>query len=164
MTDKKLLSSVFNSPFETGVRAAFILSAAYPKSFDLAHLVALDHFVVHSADIGGPESLHPATSTHAAEMLVRRELVREGLILMQSRQLVEFLADNSGFKYRAGPEIPTFTSTLRSTYFLKLEMCARFLVRRIDGLSDEEFDSLIEDQLERWAIQFQSADQSTAER
>lgn len=50
---------VFNSPLETGVRAVIVLATCYPKALTLDELVALDHLVVHTADIGGPTSLHP---------------------------------------------------------------------------------------------------------
>ena len=72
---------LFNSVFETGVRAVFVLVAVYPNSLDLEDLI-VDHLVVHAEDVGGPHSLHPATSTQATEMLVRRELVQDGLLLM----------------------------------------------------------------------------------
>ncbi len=51
---------LFNSELETGTRAMVILEAAYPRAFDLARLTWFDHLVVHTEDIGGPESLHPA--------------------------------------------------------------------------------------------------------
>ena len=44
------LPRLFNSVFETGVRAVFVLVAAYPESLDLEDLIALDHLVVHSED------------------------------------------------------------------------------------------------------------------
>jgi hypothetical protein len=59
---------VFNSSFETGVRAIFVLSAIYPDTLDLEELVAFDHLVVHSADVRGPNSLHPPTATRATEI------------------------------------------------------------------------------------------------
>jgi hypothetical protein len=149
-------ASIFNSPFETGVRAVFVLAAMYPRAFDLERLVALDHLIVHTADVGGPESLHPSTSTHAAEMLVRRELVRDGLLLMQSRLLVERIADDRGISFRAGPEAATFTQLLSSEYFQGLRRAAEFLADYFHGSDDEEFDRIVEMQLERWAIQFQA--------
>src|SRR4051794_18613760 len=78
----------FNSPLETGVRALTILEAAFPNSCDLQRLVELDYLVVHSGDVGGPESLHAPLPLRAGELLVRRELIEKGLLLMMSRGLV----------------------------------------------------------------------------
>ena len=50
---------LFNSALETGVRALVFLNAAFPRVFDLSQLTWFDHLVVHTADVGGPKSLHP---------------------------------------------------------------------------------------------------------
>ncbi len=152
---------LFNSVFETGVRAIFVLVSVYPESLDLEDLVALDHLVVHAEDVGGPKSLHPATTTHATEMLVRRELVYDGLLLMQARSLVDRLANSEGIFYRAGDEARNFVAYLTSPYFKQLAEAARFLASLRTSLGKPAFYELVEDQLERWAIQFQSVSTGT---
>ena len=147
---------LFNSVFETGVRAVFVLVSVYPDCLDIEDLVALDHLVVHAEDVGGPKSLHPATSTHATEMLVRRDLVHSGLLLMQGRSLVDRLANSEGIFYRAGDEARNFVSYLTSPYFKQLAEAATFLASLRTDLGKAGFNELVEDQLERWAIQFQS--------
>jgi hypothetical protein len=151
------IPQLFNSVFETGVRAVFVLVSVYPDCLDLEDLIALDHLVVHSEDVGGPNSLHPATSTHASEMLVRRKLISDGLLLMQARSLVDRLAKPNGMFYRAGDEASNFVSYLTSPYFMQLREAASFLASLRTHLGKPAFDQLVEDQLERWAIQFQSA-------
>src|SRR3546814_2074924 len=79
---------LFNSALETGVRSALILDAARPRSFDLAHLTWLDHLVVHTADIGGPPSLHPDIPQRDGELLVRRRNVEAGLVLMRRLHMI----------------------------------------------------------------------------
>jgi hypothetical protein len=153
---------LFNSVFETGVRAVFVLASVYPDHLDLEDLVAFDHLVVHSEDVGGPNSLHPATSTHATEMLVRRELVHDGLLLMQGRSLVDRLANSEGLFYRAGDDALNFVSYLTSPYFQQLGEAARFLASLRTDLGRTGFSQLVEGQLERWAIQFQSASNGPA--
>jgi|SRR5258708_6684097 hypothetical protein len=64
--------ALFNGSLETGMRAIVVLDAAYPRSFDLAWLTWCDHLVVHTADIGGPPSLHPDIPQRTGELLVRR--------------------------------------------------------------------------------------------
>ena len=80
--------ATFNGPLEAGIRAVAILGAAYPQTYDLQRLVAFDYLLVHTGDIGGPESLHPPTPLHSAELLVRRKLVEAALMLMMTRDLV----------------------------------------------------------------------------
>ena len=61
MTSQDRKPATFNGPLEAGIRAVSILGAAYPQSYDLQRLVALDYLLVHTSDVGGPESLHPPT-------------------------------------------------------------------------------------------------------
>ena len=65
-------------------------------------VVAFDHLVVHTGDIGGPVSLHPELPMRSAELLVRREFYERGLLLMISRKLVYREATASGVYYSAG--------------------------------------------------------------
>src|ERR1043166_2071261 len=146
---------VFNSTFEAGIRAVFLLASMYPETLDIEDLVALDHLVVHSEDVGGPNSLHPATETHATEMLVRRELIQNGLLLMQTRSLIDRVADETGMSYRAGEEARNFVSYLTSGYFRDLNRAANFVISLRKQLGKSEFEAVVEEQLERWAIQFQ---------
>jgi hypothetical protein len=155
-SDQPELPRVFNSIFETGVRAIFLLVSIYPDAVDIEDLVALDHLVVHSTDVGGPNSLHPATETHATEMLVRRELIYNGLLLMQTRSLVDRVADTTGMSYRAGEEARNFVTYLTSPYFQELRTASAFLASLRKRLGKPAFNELVEQQLERWAIQFQS--------
>lgn len=89
---------IFNSPLETGVRALCILSVDHSLIFDLQQLVALDHLVVHTGDFNnGPESLHPKTQSRAGELIIRRNLIEQGLMLMEYKGLVSKLSLPNGF-------------------------------------------------------------------
>src|SRR3546814_18108234 len=92
---------LFNSALETGVRSALILDAARPRSFDLAHLTWLDHLVVHTADIGGPLSLHPDLPQRDGELLVRRPNDEAGLVLMRRPHLIVPPYSQPGLSYRS---------------------------------------------------------------
>jgi hypothetical protein len=154
-SDYAVRPALFNSRFETGVRAVFILAAFFPRRFDLERLVALDHFVVHTADLGGPDSMHPSTSSHATEMLVRRELVQDGLLLMQSRNLVDRQIASDGISYAAGTEAASFLHMLETEYSKRLSASSKFLAELLKDMSDNDLDFLVDSQLERWAIHFQ---------
>jgi hypothetical protein len=151
-------SIIFNSPFETGVRSVFLLHAAFPECLDLERLVALDHFVVHTSDLGGPESLHPSTNSHASEMLVRRALVVRGLLLMQASYLVDRRAETTGILYRAGTAAASFVQMLTANYFISLKERAEYTVGLIGHLPEATFEDIVNRQLDRWAIQFRAAE------
>jgi hypothetical protein len=130
-----------------------LLTAAYPQELALDQLTALDHLVVHTGDLEeGPESLHPAESARAAEMLVRRSLVNAGLKLMACKGLVQMRATSDGFRYRAGDDAGGFVDLLSSSYARALTDRADWLATHLITLPQEEFEEVVATQLERWAI------------
>jgi hypothetical protein len=146
---------LFNSPLETGVRAAVVLDAAYPRNFDLTELTWLDHLVVHTADIGGPESLHPDIPQRTGELLVRRRLVEEGLNLMRRLHLVEAQTTSEGIVYTAREEASAFVESLRSVYARELRRRAQWLAGYLREISRDELARLIAARIGRWAVEFQ---------
>lgn len=150
---------LFNSPLETGVRSVVILNACFPRAFDLHRLIALDHLVVHAADVGGPFSLHPATPRRATEMIVRRSIVERGLLLMESRKLVDRMFSKSGVTFMAGDIAATFVGWLSSDYANALKKSCEFISGLIAEKSESEFDELIEAHFEKWALEFQAIEQ-----
>jgi hypothetical protein len=59
-----------------------ILTEAFLEHLDVNRLVLLDHSVLHTADLGGPESLHPPLPIRAGELGVKRTTIEQGLQVM----------------------------------------------------------------------------------
>lgn len=150
----------FNGPLEAGIRAISILGAAYPRTYDLQRLVALDYLLVHTGDINGPENLHPPTPMHSAELLVRRKLVEQSLFLMMTRDLVERKVTPDGIKYGAGENAATFLSSVSSSYLVALKDRAAWLVGALGGLSDEQFKGVMRRFFDKWVEEFQQVEKS----
>lgn len=146
----------FNSPLETGLRSLAILEAAFPNRYDLQRLVELDYLVVHSADVGGPESLHAPLPLRAGELLVRRQLIENGLLLMMSKGLVERRASSDGIEYVAGDTASPYLASLTAPYTLQLRDRARWLVDNFAGFSTEEIRNLIRRFFEHWTSEFEA--------
>lgn len=148
--------SLFNSPLETGVRSVVLLDAAYPRSFDLTQLTWLDHLVVHTADIDGPESLHPNVPQRNGELLVRRSLVEEGLALMRRMHLIETKFTAEGIVYLACDQAGPFVRLIRTQYGRTLKERARWLLEYVEEHGFEHLHQVITTKIGRWAIEFQS--------
>lgn len=151
------LSSVplFNSPMETGVRATIVLDALYPRGLDLARVTWLDHLVVHTADIGGPPSLHPDVPQRTGEFLVRRRLVEDGLNMMRRLHLVETKSTEAGILYTASEEATAFCDSLRSEYGRDLKNRAEWLASYLRDRTDAEIEELINEKIGLWSVEFQ---------
>jgi hypothetical protein len=152
--------NTFNGPLEAGVRAVALLGAAHPRSFDLQRLVALDYLLVHTGDLDGPESLHPPTPLHSAELLVRRKLVEQALLLMMTRDLVSRELVPGGIRYRAGESATPFLASLQSGYIQALKDRAVWLIGAVGGLADDEFRALMRRLFDTWVEEFQTAERS----
>ena len=148
--------SPFNTAFETGIRSLAILVSAYPRSFDLPRLVVLDHLVVHTGDVGGPRSLHPALPMRSAALLVRRPVVERGLLLMMSRGLTERTVGLDGISYRAGEFSETFVQSLASPYILALRERAQWVSDELVGLDDDAFRHRIHSAFGDWLAESDS--------
>lgn len=153
----------FNSPLEAGMRAVAILGAAYPQTYDLQRLVTLDFLLVHTADVGGPDNLHPSTPMHSAEILVRRKLVEQALLLMMTRDLVEREVGLEGFKYAAGENAFMFLSSLTTPYLRDMQARAQWLIKRYGGHSDLEFKVVMRSFFAKWVEEFQDQERSRGE-
>lgn len=148
--------SPFNSPFETGVRTVVILQAAAPREFDLEQLTTLDHLVVQTGDLGGPDSLHPPVEARWAELVVRRKLVQDGIALMMLKGLVRYHDLDRGQYYSAGDEAATFVDHMKTEYAQRLRSAARWLIAYTHTLDRDQLRELAHRQFERWAVEFQS--------
>jgi hypothetical protein len=146
---------LFNSRLETGARALTVLDAAYPSVFDLAHLVWFDHLVVHTGDIGGPESLHPAVPHRSGELLVRRRLIEEGLTLMRRFHFVKTVTDEAGIAYQSTEEAASLVELMRSKYGRALRARSQWLAENVCGLERGKLKELIATTIGKWSVEFQ---------
>jgi hypothetical protein len=150
----------FNGPLEAGIRAVSILGAAYPHAYDLQRLVAFDYLLVHTADVGGPNNLHPPTPIQSAELLVRRKLVEQALLLMMTRDLVQREITSEGIKYSAGDNAATFLSTVSSNYLVALKDRATWLINALGSHTDDEFRAVMRRFFDKWVEEFQHVERS----
>jgi hypothetical protein len=147
--------SPFNSALETGMRTLAVLVASYPKMHDLSRLVQYDYLTVHSADAGGPPSLHPALPLRSGELLVRRGLIESGLRLMISRSLIRREFNTQGVFYGAEDAAGAFLDNMRSAYTVQLRKRADWVASTFDELSVSELDKVVKHLFEAWTTEFQ---------
>ena len=147
--------SPFNSPTETGLRSLCLLTADFPKRHSLQRLVVFDYLLVHSDDIpNGPPGLHPQTPHRSGEILVRRGVLQAGLLLYQSRGLIETVYSDHGVFYLATDESAAFLDALSAGYVHGLRERAAWVVDNFSSLSDAQLDALVRDHIGQWGAEF----------
>ncbi|MGC2423329.1 MAG: ABC-three component system middle component 2 [Nitrospirota bacterium] len=148
-------STPFNSPVEIGLRALALLNDAFPIAYSLQRLVVLDYLIVHSDDIpGGPVGLHPQTPHRGGELLVRRSVLEEGLLLYQSRGLVEYRYTDNGVLFAATDRSASFLDVLNSEYLVRLRGIASWLVSEFCLLTDSEINKIAVEHIGEWGAEF----------
>lgn len=163
MSDTLHSDFIFNSALETGVRSICILVADLSNKFDIQQLLALDHIVVHTGDIeNAPPSLHPNISQRSGELLVRRPLVENGLVLMESKRLVQKVITPDGFYYCATELASVFVESLINEYIKELSQRAQWAVTMYNDYGDRLFSEIFNSAFDRWRNEFQIAEMSIA--
>lgn len=145
----------FNGPVEIGLRALALLNEAFPACYSMQRLVVFDYLVVHSDDMpGGPTGLHPKTPYRGGEMLVRRVVLERGLLLYQSRSLVEQRYTVSGLMYAATERSASFLDALSSDYLKILRERAAWLVLTFGEMSDAQLMQIATKRIGEWGAEF----------
>ncbi|WP_280457720.1 ABC-three component system middle component 2 [Nocardia carnea] len=143
-----------NGPLETGIRVLMVLTAAFPERLDLNQLVLLDHGLLHSADLGGPPSLHPPVPIRASALGVRREAIEYGLDVIIRAQLAHVGLGADGIEYWAGERADGFIGLLDSKYAGALHERAGWVVDRYRGLDDSALRRELSAAAQHWAEEF----------
>ncbi|MET9615404.1 ABC-three component system middle component 2 [Kitasatospora indigofera] len=117
-----------NSPLEVGVRALVLLAETYPKGLDLAQLVVLDHAMLHSGDLHGPDSLHPDMPAQPGALGMKRRLLEEALVVLVRAGLAGVSATREGIEYHATEQGPGFVDILEAPYVEQLRERAEWAV------------------------------------
>ena len=145
----------FNNNIETGLRMLILLTSGFPKKFDFDQLVYLDYMIVHAGDIDPfKTSLHPDVPNRSGEILVRRNLIQEGLELFISRGLIEQLFDTGGINYRASDFATPFIDALCEKYSLQLIDCAEWIMSTYGNYTVSELQLLLNENLSNLKNEF----------
>jgi hypothetical protein len=145
---------LYNSTLEAGIRAVIVLEQLRPETVDLAEMVLLDHVVVHTADVGGPASLHAAVPARKGELLVRRRLVEQSLELMRRCHLVEQQAREDGLVWCASDEAASYVELLQTSYSIQLKSCASWLSTEIRRRGKNGFKAFVRGRIGEWTEAF----------
>ena len=149
----------FNSPIETGMRALILLAESYPEQLDLQRILEFDYIMVHTGDVDGPPSIHPALPLRSGELLVRRQLIERGLMLLISRGLISRHATPNGFMYQAEDDAGPFLDALSAEYLDDLKDRAVWVIDRFGEMSDHDIRIMLSTIYDQWSREFQAPEQ-----
>lgn len=140
-----------------------LLTEAFPSRLDLNALMLLDHGLLHSADLGGPESLHPAIPIRAGELGIKRKSIEKGLDVMIRAGLADIVVSESGLLFVANDRANGFVNLLTSSYSNTLLSRASWVVANFDDLTAPTLRSAMQGVLEHWSEEFEPLDAAAGE-
>jgi len=152
------MSSPLNGALEIGMRVSALLVAAFPSRLDTARLVLLDHALLHTADLGGPPSLHPELPLRSGELGIKRGLINHGIEFACRVGLAEIHATADGIEFRASESTPGFLALLKAGYYVELEKRAKWVCGTFSETSDPQLRLYIAERLGDRSEEFTAAD------
>ncbi|SFF07224.1 hypothetical protein SAMN05428981_11445 [Bacillus sp. OV194] len=150
-------SNSFNSPFEVGLRMLIILAVTPVIKSDLQRLIYYDYLVLHTNDVGvvgSPTSIHPDTPHRSGEIIVRRQVMQEGLKLMNSKNLINIIYDENGISYSSSQLTQTFLDLFESDYYKKLQKNASWVTSYFSEYTEIEIKDFVEKNIGHWGGEF----------
>ena len=152
------MTSPFNSPVEVAVRVLAVLVESYPRVLDLGQLVMLDHLVLNTADVNGPESLHPPLPTRIGQLTTKRTSLEAGIQVLLSAGLAEAFATADGLTYVAGESSLHFLNLLESAYATRLTQRANWVIDEFGDLSQDQLRTQLRSIFDAWVEEFDADD------
>jgi hypothetical protein len=157
------MKTPINSPLEVGVRILMLLSEAFPAHLDLNRLVLLDHGLLHSADLGGPDSMHPPLPIRAGEFGMKRRTIEQGLEIMIRAGLAQMDVSDGGIHFRASDRAYGFVNVLASEYAAGLHSRASWVIDHFDDLSEASLREQMRDIFNNWSEEFEDMETPIAD-
>ena len=149
------MTTPLNGPLEVAVRVLMVLVEAFPEHLDLNRLILLDHGLLHSADLDGPESLHPPVPIRAGELGIKRELVQGGVEVLVRSGLARMETQLDGIRFWASENAEGFARLLETEYARALSSRASWVVSHFADLSDDAMREAMRTVSGHWAEEFE---------
>ena len=154
MTSKNKSLKLFNMPIEVGVRSLMILFANSDKVFDLEKLMYFDYLSLHTSDIGGPASIHASIPNRGIQVYSKKELIKKGLLILLSKELIDFKPTNEGFMYGINEAGKIFLSLFQTKYFKELMTRIEWVSLKYGSYPNSEIKRLIDLNIGKWGSEF----------
>ena len=142
-----------NSPLEVGLRTVVTLTASFPDALDIDRLLLMDYCLLHSADLGGPESVLPSIDTRGGELAVRRSVLEHGVHLMVRAGMIEISTSPLGIAYRASESAAPFLVLVSSPHLGRISEVATWTATEFSDLSTEQIRSRMRQISNQWFVQ-----------
>lgn len=121
-----------SSDFESGLRSLAILAEVAPKAVDLTALHILDYLTIYAADYyDNLPSIHPPIPGRSVRILEKREQIKRGVELFESRKLINRKFSVNGFLFSISKTGSIYLGNTKSVYIRLVRDSAHAVVEKI---------------------------------
>ncbi|EKP7339243.1 hypothetical protein P3888_001620 [Listeria monocytogenes] len=113
---------ILNSSLEVSLRILILLRNFSDEQLDIDDILLLDYYILHLNDFDIKlNSIHPSMPNRENEIFVRRESIQQGILLLESRDLIDTNFTPQGITYSSNKFTLLFTDYLESSYASRLK-------------------------------------------
>ena len=111
------MNKLFNTPFETGLRAMLILAATKSRGMTIDRITAYDFMTLYGSDFGvSDHNLHGINHFSFSELTTKRAVCSDGVKSFVLDGLISVKRGKSGFSYSLTPSGRKYVDKLESDY------------------------------------------------
>lgn len=111
------MNELFNTPFETGLRAMLILYSTNSYGMTIDRIVAYDFMTIYGGDLGISNiNLHGINHFNFSELASKRAICSEGLKMFVLEGLITVTRNKNGFLYSITLAGKKYVEELKSNY------------------------------------------------
>lgn len=146
---------MMNSPMEFGLRAMILLAKIEGEGIDIDKLLIYDYLLTNSGEFNEEyPSLHVETPYKYSKLVVKREILKEGVNIFTKCGLIDIVLDERGIYYKKNIYTEAFLKNMTSKYKEKLEQIAEWIISDIHFKNGFKIEEEINKRILKYGIEF----------
>ncbi|EMS71293.1 ABC-three component system middle component 2 [Ruminiclostridium cellobioparum] len=142
---------ILNSSIEFGLRVTVLLSQFENEALALDKLLTYDYLLTNSGEFSDKyPSLHVETPYRYAKLVVKREVLKEGINLMCENGILDVVLTDEGILYKQNGFTKLFLNNISSKYKHQLEERANWIASEIHRTRSK----IIEEELNKNVLEY----------
>ena len=138
------MNEIFNTPFESGLRALLILYSNDSEGLTIDRIVAYDFMTIYGGELGLSErNLHGINHYSFSELSSKRTICSEGVKCFVLDGLISFIQNKEGFIYSLTPAGKQYVEKLESNYKEQFLKSLNEVQKKYDRVPDTELVRII---------------------
>jgi hypothetical protein len=144
-----------NSPIEFGLRALVLLSQIEDEGIDIDRLLIYDYLLTNSGEFNEElPSLHVETPYKYSKLIVKREVLKEGVKIFSSHGLIDITLTERGIYYKKSSYTNAFLANMTSKYKQELVNISKWIIEEVHYKDDYKIEEKINSRILEYGIEF----------